>query len=205
MPQIPLWLIVLGCGFGLLFLQVAAASYDKMLSPEQMLKTGTEEGLPFVAHGGMWGDAFLTPWFAYLTMRYSAGWSHDAVMLAGIAAFFATLAMHWVYTLGTIREAHVKDHKLTAAGTFHFLFMWGAFTLLVLYYAAAQNPDPRLMWWTTLILAIHVALGNHFMLGLFAPEWYPGKPLQSPVGWISVIGTAVLLSAWSYLRVGLPN
>jgi hypothetical protein len=110
--------------------------------------------------------------------------------------------MHELYKTSTIREAHVKKGQLTVAGVLHFVYMVKAFTIILLFYAATPSPDPRLVWATTGILTTHVAVANHFVLGMYAPEWYGGRPLQNPAGWATVLGSAAALVAASWWRVG---
>lgn len=183
-------------------MQVIAATFDKMLTPRQMIASGTPQGLPFAAHGGMWGDIILTAWLAYLTAQYAHEWTWYAVSLATVIGGAGSAAMHHLYRQGTVPEAHVRNHELTPAGYLHFLYMWGALAILVLFYLFTPGPSARLMWLTTWLLIAHVALGNHFVLGLIAPKWYPGRPLSSIQGWGAVLGTAILLASASYMRVG---
>ncbi len=192
-------------GLALLVLQALAAFQIGMLTPSQMMRNGRPKGLPFFAHGGMWGDLLVTALAAHLISRYGAEWTTSAWMLMLVAGGIMSAGMHWVYTHGTTPEAHVLDHGLTAAGWIHAVYMTVALAILLLFYLGTRNPSPTLMWWTTGLLTLHLAIGNHFVLGLLAPEWYPDRPLANPTGWATVLGGGAILFVVTWLRVGLPS
>lgn len=190
-------------GLGLLALQAVAALWTGMLTPAQMKANGRPQGLPFLAHGGMWGDLVVTLLLANVVSRYGTQWSHVSVITA--LAFGMTLSgvMHWIYTQGDLPEAHVIEHRLTLAGWLHVIFQGAAFAILVLFFLNTENPSKALLWWTVATLTIHLAVANHFVLGFLKPTWYPGRPLSNPIGWATVIGGCAILASVAWWRVGI--
>lgn len=195
--------IVLAAGFLLLYLQALAAHDDKMLTPAQMQAAGVKEGLPFSAHGGMWGDAVLTLWLAFLVFAFGENWNLYTWGVAAVIGGATSAAMHEQYRRGTIREAHVKHNMLTTAGYLHFVYMWGAIAILVLFYLFTPNAASQVTWATTILLVVHVVVANHFVLGLLAPPWYPGRPFKSLIGWATVLGNAALLVFVTWAKFNL--
>jgi len=191
---------------GLLALQAIAAYWIGMLTPNQMMARGRPQGLPLVAHGGMWGNLLLTALTAHFVTRYGAQWTKGEWVVALIVGTILSGGMHWVYkTYATIPEAHVLGHRLTFAGWTQFVYMAYVLAVLILFYLGTERPYPTrgVMWANTSMLAFYLAIGNHFILGLVAPSWYPNRPLRSPIGWATVIGGSAVLGAVTWLRVGI--
>ena len=178
-------------------LQGLFAYYDGFLTSKQMLRR-VSRGLPFMAHGGMWGGVYIiSPLVAVIIMRYSPWWSWGKMAIALLAGLIASFLMHETYKKGKIPEAHVQYGHLTGAGWVHFVYMAAALAVLGLYYLDAEY-EPS-MWAVSVLLIIHTTIGTHMVLGLVRPEWYSGRPLQSMGTWGVIGGTAVLTlgrTAW---------
>lgn len=178
-------------------LQGLFAYYDGFFWPSQMLRK-VSRGLPFFAHGGMWGDVIIiSPLVAIIVERYSPQWSFREIVLAILVGLIVSFAMHETYKAGTFPEAHVQYGHLTSAGWVHFGYMAAALAVLGLYYLDAEYTP--YMWVVSALLIIHTAIGTHVVLGLAQPDWYSGRPLQSMGTWGAIGGTAVLTlgrTAW---------
>lgn len=171
---------------------------DDFLTPKQMRRGGIRSGLPFLAHGGMWGDLiFVSPLLAFIITTYGSEWSWIQIAAAVLFSLVVSFAMHETYKKGRFPEAHVQYGKLTKAGVVHFCYMAEAFLVLSLYYILV--PYTPWMWVVSALLVLHTIVGTHVVLGLVRPMWYPGRPLQSSGTWGAVGGTAVLTlgcTAW---------
>ena len=190
-------------GLGLLALQAVAALWIGMLTPAQMIARGRSQGLPFLAHGGMWGDLVVTFLLANIVALYGAQWSQVSSISSLVFGVTLSGVMHWIYTQGDLPEAHVIEHRLTLAGWFHVIFQAVAFAILVLFFLNTMDPSKQLVWWTVAILGIHLAVANHFILGIVRPKWYPGRPLTNPIGWATVIGGSAVIALVAWTRVGM--
>lgn len=179
-------------------LQGCFASRDVILTRRQML-SWTRTGLPFLAHGGMWGDALLISPLVAAVVAYSGGqWSWKRVAVAVLVGLAASFAMHETYQRIPWPEAHVYSRHLTEAGWVHLVYMAAVIAALLLYYFDAQYTP--LMWLVSAFLVLHIAVGNHVVLGLVRPAWYPGRPLQNVQTWVTIGGTAVLTLGVTALR-----
>ena len=180
-------------------LQGLFAWRDQFLTPSQMVRHGIAQGLPFAAHGGMWGDVFfISPLLAALVEIYISGWSWLRIVAAFLASLFASYMMHETYKHAFYPEAHVQYGKLTATGHIHLVYMAVAFAVIGLYYIHA--PYTPWMWLVSAFLVLHTIAGTHVILGIISPKWYGAAPLQSAGTWGAIGGTAVLTFGATGLR-----
>lgn len=172
---------------------------DNLLTLKQMLENKIYDGLPFLMHGGMWGDLI---WFstiiAAIVVVHGRSWSWVDVGLAGVIGLAASLGMHEGYKNIPWMEAHVQHHSLTEAGWVHVVYMAVGFAVLLLYYVRA--PYATYMWAVSAAIIIHVIVGTHVPLALTRPFWYPGHPLQDMNTWAQIGGVAVLTLGVTTLR-----
>jgi len=196
------WTALTACELLVLW-QSYLAWHDWMLFPSD-LKRGKNKGygLPFLCHGGMWGDVFIvSPLVAAIVGFFGAQWAPVHVVAAAAVGFGLSDFLHGTYKAGSFAcpEAHVREGRLTGAGTVHFVYMGAAFAVLLLYYIRAMSADeyPHVLAVSTL-LTIHVMIGNHVVLGLVAPSWYPNRPLESAGTWGAIAATAAV----TFGRVG---
>ncbi len=196
--------------------QAVLANENEMLTVRQMRENrGIKLGLPFLWHGGMWGDVFIvSPVVAWIVGEFSNTWSWPSLLVCGLVGFMASRLMHDLYQLSLWPEAHVEDRKLTDVGYVHHGYMTIAFVVIIEYYFKSVTVGGlSTMWLISALLVAHVAVGNHLLLGLAKrlwPEqfdWYPGDPLRSwgslvPVG-LTAVGTCLggYLSAWSRFHI----
>ncbi|MHB1770019.1 MAG: hypothetical protein ACYCPH_02990 [Minisyncoccota bacterium] len=181
----------------MILLQALFAHRDGFLTPRQMvLVAGVDEGLPFSAHGAMWGDAFLiSPLVAAIVARWSAEWSEQAILMSVTIGIIASLVMHDGYKKSPFPEAHVRSGHLTATGRVHAVYMAAVIAVLLLYYF--DTPYAPYMWTVSAVLIFHTVIGTHVVLGLVKPTWYPGRPLESTGTWIPILATALLTLGWT--------
>jgi hypothetical protein len=195
------WLSIIGFE-AMVVLQGLTAWCDEFLTPAQMQRSGVREGLPFMAHGGMWGDIiFISPLVATIIAIYGPEWSPGSVATAVILGGIASGAMHETYKKGPFPEAHVQYGRLTTAGQIHRWYMALAFAALILYYTSVSYTP--WMWLVSALLVLHTIAGTHVILGLLCPKWYPGRPLHNPQTWGVIGGTAALVFGCTALRAFL--
>jgi hypothetical protein len=215
MNWIAFWITLVGMEY-LVFWQAALANGNEMLTVWQMREyRGIMFGLPFLWHGGMWGDVFIiSPVVAWIVGEFWTTWSWPSLIVCGLAGFTVSNLMHDLYRLSVWPEAHVEGRELTDVGYVHHGYMSIAFAVLFEYYLKSVTVGGlSTMWLISALLVVHVAVGNHLLLGLakrLRPErfeWYPGDPLRSwgslvPVG-LTALGTCFggYLSAWSRFHI----
>jgi hypothetical protein len=176
-------------------LQAWLAYRDQFLNVSQMQGRGVSHGLPFAWHFGMWGDIFIvSPLAAYVTGRFLTSWRFRWILLSLVLGLVAAIAMSWSYTLSDVQEAHIQNHILTSAGVVHLLYMALALAVFTQFFFFTENIPSRLLGVASVLLVAHVFIGTHMALGilhLVIPlDWYPGQPLQSIVGWITIAAVA---------------
>lgn len=193
---------VLFVGWVFVYAQVIAAALDDMLTVRDMQHAfgRNAQGLPFMAHGGMWGDVFLiSPLVAVIAGYYGNTWSHHEIVGWLTAGFIASYGMHQTYKSVPWREAHVAERKLTIAGHIHFVYMGVAFAAIGWYiFRPMRSGELSVVVAVTALITIHIVLGTHVVLGIlksWRPErvaWYPGDPLHSFGTWGPILGVMSL-------------
>lgn len=170
-------------------LQGVFAYLDRSFWYGQMVRRwGSKKCLPISRHGGIWGDLIiLSALAAFLMAESAAHWPSRSAAYAVLIGFAASWGMHQVYRKISWPEAHVRGGFLTGAGWVHFLYMASVISIFVLYYVSA--PYSSTMLWASVIIVVHVAIGNHVLLGKKHPE---GPTLRSPGAWAAIGGTATL-------------
>jgi len=183
------------------FWQAAWASGNHMLNVYQMQTfRKIREGLPFLMHGGVWGDVVIISGLMGCIVGFfwdTWAWWQIAIFLA--LGFAGSYGMHLTYLAAPWPEAHVEGGHLTDVGDIHLGYMAVAFAVLLLYYVRPVEPwEIKYMTLVSVLLVSHVVIGTHVPLGLAklcAPErfaWYPGTPLTSSGTWGAIAGTFVL-------------
>jgi hypothetical protein len=183
--------------------QAISAYLDHFFTVSQMRHRGIEHGLPFVWHFAMWGDFLLvSPLAAYLVARFFHRWRLRWMLLSlGFGIVIASL-LSLAYTFSSIPEAHVQNHKLTAAGVGHLLYMAVALSVFIQFFLFTPSVPTRLLWIVSLLLLVHVFAGTHMLLGVFKivvpMNWYPAQPLTSIFGWTTLV-IVILALLWGTL------
>ena len=211
-----IWTLVFLGSLLLVFLQGWLAYRDSFLTLTQMRRAHAYEGIPFLAHGGMWGDALIVgPLLGVLIAIHGKEWGDW--WIAAFAGTAASSVMHATYTLGRLHEAHIRRERptlvqrerltpanrgrLSPAGWVHWLYMSVGIAVFVQYYIFTPHPAPSMLITSSVLLVIHVVIGTHIPLGLIAPAWYPERPHRKPETWIVVLGTAFLLAVLTLWRI----
>ena len=189
--------VILECLVGI---QAYFAYRDNFLTVAEMRLRGIDQGLPFVWHFAMEGDLLLvSPLAAYLVGRYVHRWRFGSALVSLVVSFAAASALSYFYTFSGMPEAHIQNHALTAAGVGHLFYMAFAFAVFTQFFFFTRDISERLLKAVSGLLVVHVFIGTHMMLGIlgvaFPLDWYPGQPLKSPFGWITVTAVALGL-AW---------
>jgi hypothetical protein len=199
--------IVLICLESLVLLQAYFAFRDHFLTIEQMQEAGFKEGLPFKWHLAMWSDFFvISPLTAYITGRLRWNWREIGICFA--IAFGTTVVLGLLYTTSVVPEAHVRNHQTTAVGYFHLVYMLGTIWLL-LQFLIYREVSKTCLRYVSIILFLHVAVGNHFLLGLLKRsypsdfDWYPAQPIESLPGWLTVgaVGFGLLARYYGFKKL----
>lgn len=179
-----------------------------MLTPAQMsAKYPDWRGLPFITHGGMWGDVFIiSPLVGLIVGTYGGGWTLvQIVTMLGIAMALSGV-MHWTYVQTPFPDSLAwKGEGITAAGWLHVIYMGVAFAIIGLLYFCTPSPNPPLVLLTGLLLSIHVIIGTHIPLGVFNElepmEWCPSF-LAPPTGYVVIVAWGILI-AMTMFAVGV--
>lgn len=171
--------------------QAWLAYRNNFLTVSEMQEGGVDLGLPFIWHFGMWGDAFvISPLVAYFVGRYSSRWRLHWTLASLALGIAVAVIMGWSYTLPNVQEAHVENHRLTAAGVLHLVYMAVALAGFLLFFLFTNDVSRRLLRIASVLVVIHVLAGTHMALGLLhlviPLDWYPAHPLESIVGWIII-------------------
>ena len=104
--------------------QAIFAWRDQMLTASQMQARGIDHGLPFLWHFAMWSDfAIISPLAAYLWHVFSKGWSGKHLLASFAIGSAASCLLHLFYLSAQAPEAHVLNHRLTAAGIGHLVLL----------------------------------------------------------------------------------
>ncbi len=184
----------------------AVLSYkDHFLTVYQMQKVHVIHGLPFLWHFGMWGDFFIiSPIVAYLVRHYFDQWRFRSLLLSLTLGCISAILLGWLYTLSTIPEAHMQNHHLTAAGVVHLLYMSVAVSIFLEFFLFTPSVSSTVLKVVSSLVVFHVFLGTHMALGILKSiislDWYPGEPLKSIVGYLTIISIGTTLF-WRNLQV----
>lgn len=183
-------LVLLGLD-SLILAQGTLAYRDHFLTVAQLRAAQAPQGLPFLWHFGMWGDFFIvSPLAAYLAGRYAGLWRIRSCLLSVAIGLAAAALFSWLYTFSPTPEAHVRDHHLTAAGIVHLFYMAAAISVFVQFFLFTPGIARGLLGTVSILVLLHVFLGTHMALGLLGAavrlDWYPGQPLKSVAGWLTI-------------------
>jgi len=182
---------------------------DGFLTPAQMQAHGVTQGLPFIAHGGMWSDATVfAVVMATILHKYASQWPARQWGIALLIGTLMSAAMHWgVYIHGSLPEAHVRYGAVTSAGLVHFLYMAASLAILILFYICTKNLTPMVLCCVSLFLLLHMIVGTHVVLKLWAniehPTWYPAQPIVDITTTVTITTIALILlfaSIWALLN-----
>jgi len=189
-------------GFSLIALQVILAYTDNFLFVSQMLACG-HQGIPLIAHAGVWGDLlFITPLAAWIVYAYRGQWNSDDIKLASAIGSLVTLALafFWVsLTEHGLQEALAQNGQITPAGLFHDLYVAGAITIFLLFFFCS-GVTRKAATIVAVILGIHLIYGTHIVLGLIGPDWFPDRPHKEIATWATILVSWGLL-AWRCLTI----
>jgi hypothetical protein len=182
----------------LVAVQALLAYRDHFLTLTQMRHRGIDHGLPFVWHFAMWGDLLIvSPLAAYLVGRYFHQWRVRWMLLSLAIGFAFAGLLSWLYTFSGMPEAHIQNHRLTAAGVGHLIYMGITLSVFLQFFIFTQETPIWLLRLVSVLLLFHVFIGNHMALGLLDAvskfDWYPGQPLKSFFGWATIAAVAVAL------------
>jgi len=195
--------------FGVIFLVILEAlvllggylAYrDDFLTARQMVNNkGFKDGLPFLAHAGMWGDFFLvSPLIAVIISKFAGQWSYIMIGSCFVVAYIISATMHKLYVTAKIPESHTYGGRLTGTGKVHLVYMAIAIAILLLFFFCTKEVSKVMALSTSIILAVHIAIGNHVLVGLFKPSWFSRFPHKEKSTMIS-IGISWVLIVVGYL------
>lgn len=181
-----------------------AACLDRFFTVGDMHSRGLSKGIPFIAHGGMWGDLlWISPLLGIIVSRFGSQWSVMEILVVCAMGFSGSAIMHLSYVKTDLPEAHTHDHKLTTAGWIHVVYMGTAFSILILLFFFTRGVSQRFAGITYFVLTLHMFVGTHIPLWFANPEWYGGQTwrrLFEAVG--TVAGTAILVGIACHFMLG---
>jgi hypothetical protein len=177
-------------------LQALLAYQDHFLTVAQMQQRGVAQGLPFLWHFAMWSDlAIISPLAAYLVGKYGRRWSPLTMLMSLGIGLVLSASLHWLYLQSAMPETHVQNYALTPAGWVHAIYMGVAVGLFIQFFFFTDDVVQRVLGIVSVLVLIHVFIGNHMLLGLinlaFPQDWYPARPLKSIIGWSTVAAVAL--------------
>lgn len=188
---------------GLVLLGGLAAYRNGFLTVGQMEEQNIWKGLPFVWHFGMWGDfLIMTPLLAIVIGGFHKQWGSLQIIAALIVSFVATFQMHELWKKDLMQQAHIRYGQLTPAGWINVLYMTMALAIILLFFFAT-TVSPKVMLWVSAVLTVYLLFGTHIVLGLIGPRWFPQRPQEQLVSWLSVILPAAAMfgrTAWLWYR-----
>lgn len=184
------------------------AHRNGMLTPTQMFaKYPGQRGLPFMNHGGMWGDILIiSPLVGLIVGTYGDTWTPVQIVTMLIIAMILSGVMHWTYVQTPFPDSLAwKGEGITAAGWLHVIYMGAAFAIIGLLYFCTPSPNRTLVLLTGVLLSAHVVVGTHIPLGIFNEyepmEWCPDFLVPS-TGYV-VLGAWGVLVAMTMFAVGV--
>jgi hypothetical protein len=197
------WIVFITLEF-LVLVQGVLAYRNHFLTVYQM-EHNNIHGLPFLWHFGMWGDFFIiSPSVAYLVRHYFHQWRLSSVSISFIISAISAVLLGWLYTFYTIPEAHMQNHHLTSVGIIHLLYMVVSVTIFLEFFLFTPSVTPSDLRVLSGLVLFHVFLGTHMALAILQfimrLEWYPGEPLKSVAGYLTIIAIATALF-WRNLQV----
>jgi hypothetical protein len=160
---------------------------DKMFFVSQMKGCGIDHGLPFVVHGGMWGDLLIiSPLIAVIVCGYGNQWTLSQPCVAIAIGFVVSAGMHYfLYTKGAHPSAHQRGGQLTSCGWIHLVYMGGALAVLILFFFCTPNISNTFLYLTSTLLAVHMFIGSQVVLGFINPSWFDEMPQKYFSVWIT--------------------
>ncbi len=169
---------------------------NNFLTEAQMKGRGITQGLPFLAHGGMWGDFFIiSPIVFCIVCTYSCLWRPEQILFSVIVGIIASAILHHFYLLIETPESHVENGYLTLSGWIHFLYVIVVFSVLVLFYFFTPGMQYTHFIVASIFIIFHVLVSNHLILEIIQPRWY-GKSHFKDSLFILTFVTLVAVLAW---------
>ncbi len=177
--------------------QGVCAWKTKFFTRNQGKKYGTasEKFLPFVEHGGMYGDFIIvSPMIAWIIVSFATLWHLEAIILVGIGVTLVGLIPVLLWAKESVKEPAVwnKGGKVSLAGWIHLVYMSVATTVFVLFYfftpielissLAAKN--------------ISVLLIVHVLLGFGQTEYVTQKRIRLRAGLTVFVLWILILAGW---------
>lgn len=197
-------IIVIGITMLIVVLEGLSSYFiDRNFFPSQVKARWGQNGIAFVAHGGMWGDLILLPAiFAIVITRHSASWSATQIAVMLAIGVTVTAANHYVLiTTQSIPDPlGWKKEWFSIPIALHFFYMTAYVALIGLFYFCSPGVSVLEVAVVSILLGIHVAFGTHIPLGLanlwFKWPWCPTTFLHAGawnmniVIWLLFIGFA---------------
>ncbi len=144
----------------------------------------------------------LIPLIATLVAMYADQWSWQKWLLAAIASVIISGGMHYIYTLSPYPDFMITDKKLNGAGLSHFVLFTVVITVLVLVFTSTMHTYAAVPVFTAVYMVWHVFVGNHMLLKMNPPAWFPPYPLWDVGPWGTVVAVAIIFvgATWFTLR-----
>ena len=182
------------------------ADRDHMFTAEQMLYKHPQhpQGLPFLWHGGMWGDLFIiTPILGIIVALYASQWSLLQVSILMGVGMVMSIGMHVIYLQTPFPDCLAWKGGMSPAGVLHIPYMGGALGVIGLFLFCTRGVPNWNLVAIGIALTVHIAIGNHMLLGwvnthLHFP-WCP-EFLRRPDPWVTTGAVCAILagSIWWY-------
>jgi len=164
-----------------------------MLLPSQMGVGVT--GLPFVGHGGMWGDMLLiTPLTSIIIVTCGHQWIFIRLFALALVAMSASAILHVIWSWNPRPDSLACFNRITRAGMMHVRYMSITLTVVLMLYFGTPVVPSALLIASSIVLAVHIVVGNHMILNIIRPAWWVSNT-KDPMAWGVIVVTWVAL-AW---------
>lgn len=188
----------------MIFLEGLIAYKSSMLTPSQMLRKHPDylRGLPFIAHGGMWGDLILiTPLVMYIVANFVDQWTILQWLLMYVIGSLISLVMHVMYVQTPFPDSLAWKGGLSGAGVLHVVYMALMLSFVGMFYFYTTGASHDMVAVVSVVLAMHVAVGNHIVLGAFNRilhfSWCP-EFIAKPDPWVTIGAVCAILGALAW-------
>ena len=169
-----------------------------------LIEGGNSTRLPFLKHGGNWGDLLLLSFVNGLIANHAFKYLYSTpqtAMVIVIASCIASLVMHWIWfkTQNITSWMWVNPENgwfggLSTAGGMHLVLMW--FEIMVLTSYALATPMPE-----STIYSVAWLLTIFFPLAILGPCWVINHKVIDLQGGVALIATLILTWDISLVKV----
>ncbi len=168
---------------------------DGLFWPRQIVQHyHQEEGMPFICHGGMWGDFLIVSLIvAWTIARHCSEWVPQHVLVMGLIMTSFTVAAHLLWMHNPNPDCLAWKGSLTKAGKIHLVYMTSGMAMVGMFYFHSRITSGEL-YTVSVLLSIHAFIANHKVLDIVKPYWWHRNFVADFMNWISI--AAYIVPIW---------